>query len=69
MRGGPPGPGHWFVSLRVADLGWARRLVLGLGPDVTVVAPAELVAVVGGEARAAMDAYAASYPASGQGLH
>jgi hypothetical protein len=32
--------------------------VLGLGPEVTVVAPPELVAVVGGEARAALDAYA-----------
>src|SRR5688572_11609029 len=48
---------RWLVSLRVADLGWARRLVLGLGPDVTVVAPVDLVAVVGGEARAALDAY------------
>ena len=31
---------QWLVSLRVTDLGWARRFVLGLGPDVTVVAPA-----------------------------
>jgi proteasome accessory factor C len=53
---------HWLVSLRVVDLGWARRLVLGLGPDVTVVAPAELAAVVGGEARAALDAYVAAAP-------
>ena len=49
---------QWLVSLRAADLGWARRLVLGLGPHVTVVSPPELVAVVGGEARAALDAYA-----------
>jgi proteasome accessory factor C len=54
---------HWFVSLRAADLGWARRLVLGLGPEVAVVAPPELVAVVGGEARAALDAYATAQPA------
>jgi len=54
---------HWLVSLRAADLGWARRLVLGLGPEVAVVAPPELVAVVGGEARAALDAYAAAWPA------
>ena len=33
---------QWLVSLRVTDLDWARRLVLGLGPEVTVVAPAEL---------------------------
>jgi proteasome accessory factor C len=50
---------QWLVSLRVVDLGWARRLVLGLGPHVTVVSPAELAAVVGGEARAALDGYAA----------
>jgi proteasome accessory factor C len=55
---------HWLVSLRAADLGWARRLVLGLGPEVAVVAPPELVAVVGGEARAALDAYAADNAAN-----
>jgi len=60
---------QWLVSLRVADLGWARRLVLGLGPDVTVVAPAELVAVVGGEARAALEGYAEVQPAAAPGLH
>src|SRR5690349_21359493 len=49
---------QWLVSLRAADLGWARRLVLGLGGHVTVVSPPELVAVVGGEARAALDGYA-----------
>ncbi len=59
---------HWLVSLRAADLGWARRLVLGLGPEVTVVAPPELVAVVGGEARAALDAYAA-IPAAESPVH
>jgi proteasome accessory factor C len=63
---------HWLVSLRAADLGWARRLVLGLGPEVAVVAPPELVAVVGGEARAALDAYAsvdASIPAPEAQVH
>jgi proteasome accessory factor C len=50
-------PEQWLVSLRAADLGWARRLVLGLGADVTVVAPAELTAAVGEQARAALAAY------------
>lgn len=49
--------GHWQVSLRASDLGWARRLVLGLGPGVEVVAPGELAAAVGGEARLALQAY------------
>jgi proteasome accessory factor C len=48
---------YWRVSLRAADLGWARRLVLGLGPDVTVIAPADLVAQVSDEAHAALAAY------------
>jgi proteasome accessory factor C len=60
---------QWLVSLRVADLGWARRLVLGLGAEVSVVAPAELVAMVGGEARAALDAYAAAQPAPTADMH
>jgi proteasome accessory factor C len=46
------------VSLRVTDLGWARRFVLGLGPDVAVVAPAELAEQVRAQAAAALDAYA-----------
>jgi proteasome accessory factor C len=49
----------WLVSLRVTDLGWARRFLLGLGPEVTVVAPAELVERVRDQAAAALDAYAA----------
>lgn len=49
----------WLVSLRVTDLAWARRLVLGLGPDVSVVAPAELAGQVRAHAAAALDAYAA----------
>ncbi|HEY2670068.1 MAG TPA: YafY family protein [Rugosimonospora sp.] len=48
---------HWLVSLRAADLGWARRLVLGLGPEVTVVAPAELVEAVRDQAHSALAAY------------
>jgi proteasome accessory factor C len=50
---------HWLVSLRAADLGWARRLVLGLGPEVTVVAPQELAEAVRAEAHAALAAYGA----------
>jgi proteasome accessory factor C len=50
---------RWLVALRVSDLAWARRLVLGLGPEVTVVGPPDLVTAVGAEARAALDAYAA----------
>ncbi|WP_422740124.1 helix-turn-helix transcriptional regulator [Micromonospora sp. WMMD729] len=53
---------QWLVSLRVTDLGWARRFVLGLGPDVTVVAPAELAEQVRGAASAALDAYAVPAP-------
>ncbi|MEH0971647.1 YafY family protein [Micromonospora sp. CPCC 205546] len=53
----------WLVSLRVTDLGWARRFVLGLGPGVTVVAPAELAEQVGAAAVAALDAYSAPVPA------
>ncbi|BCL17198.1 protein pafC [Micromonospora sagamiensis] len=49
---------HWLVSLRVTDLGWARRFVLGLGPEVTVVAPAQLAEQVRAQALAALDAYA-----------
>jgi len=46
-----------LVSLRAADLGWARRLVLGLGPDVTVVAPAALAETVRDQAQVALAAY------------
>jgi proteasome accessory factor C len=48
----------WLVSLRASDLGWARRLVLGLGPAVAVIGPPELAEAVRAEARAALDAYA-----------
>lgn len=47
----------WLVSLRVTDLAWARRLVLGLGPEVTVVAPPALVEAVRVHAAAALAAY------------
>jgi proteasome accessory factor C len=50
-------PEHWLVSLRAADLGWARRLVLGLGPDVTVVSPPALAEAVRDQAQVALAAY------------
>jgi proteasome accessory factor C len=49
---------EWLVSLRVTDLDWARRFVLGLGPDAVAVAPPELVAAVREQATAALQAYA-----------
>jgi proteasome accessory factor C len=60
---------QWLVSLRASDLSWARRLVLGLGPNVTVVAPPDLVAAVGAEARAALDAYERSDAPSIPSVH
>jgi proteasome accessory factor C len=53
-------PERWLVSLRASDLAWARRLVLGLGHDVTVVSPSELVEAVRGAARDALAAYGVS---------
>ncbi|GAA2525522.1 helix-turn-helix transcriptional regulator [Pilimelia columellifera] len=50
--------GDWQVSLRVSDLPWARRLVLGLGPQVTVTSPTELVELVRDGAREALAGYA-----------
>jgi proteasome accessory factor C len=49
---------QWLVALRVSDLAWARRLVLGLGPEVAVVAPPALVEAVRVHAAAALEAYA-----------
>jgi proteasome accessory factor C len=48
----------WLVSLRVTDLAWARRLVLGLGPEVAVLDPPELAEAVRAQAMAALEAYA-----------
>jgi len=53
----PEPGGYWLVTLRAADIGWARRFVLGLGPGVQVVSPPELVAEVAGQAVAALAAY------------
>ena len=50
-------PDAWRVSLRVSDLAWARRFVLGLGPEVTVLAPAELADEIARQAAEALTAY------------
>jgi proteasome accessory factor C len=50
---------EWLVTMRVTDLGWAQRFLLGLGPDVTVVGPPELVERIRALAASALDAYAA----------
>lgn len=47
----------WSVTLRVSDLAWARRLVLGLGSSVVVLDPPELVEAVREETNRALDAY------------
>jgi len=54
--------GEWIVTMRVTDLGWAQRLLLGLGPDVTVVGPVELVDRIREQAATALDQYAAAPP-------
>jgi proteasome accessory factor C len=48
------------VELAVADLGWARQLVLRLGGDARPISPPELVADVQAEAAAALSAYGES---------
>jgi proteasome accessory factor C len=48
-----------MVTMRVTDLGWAQRLLLGMGPDVTVLGPPELLARIRDQATAALDQYSA----------
>ena len=50
---------EWVVTMRVTDLGWAQRLLLGLGPDITVLGPPELLDRIRAQATAALDQYAA----------
>jgi proteasome accessory factor C len=50
---------EWRVTMRVTDLAWAQRLLIGVGPDVTVVGPPELVGRIRDQAAAALDQYAA----------
>ncbi|HEY0000991.1 MAG TPA: YafY family protein [Actinoplanes sp.] len=48
---------EWVVTMRVTDLGWAQRLLLGLGPDVTVLGPPELLSRIRDQAAAALSQY------------
>ena len=50
-------PGGLAVTLRTADLAWARRLVASLGGAACVDEPAELAAQVADDARAALARY------------
>ena len=50
---------RWLVTMRVTDLGWAQRLLLGLGPDVAVLGPPELLRRIREQAAAALDQYSA----------
>jgi proteasome accessory factor C len=52
---------EWLVSLRVSDLDWARRFVLGLGPDAVATSPPELVAAVRDHATTALHTYATTH--------
>jgi proteasome accessory factor C len=48
----------WVVTMRVTDLGWAQRLLLGMGADVTALGPPELIDRIRAQATAALDQYA-----------
>ncbi|MDK3254886.1 helix-turn-helix transcriptional regulator [Blastococcus capsensis] len=50
-------PGGLAVTVRTADLAWARRLVATLGGNAVVEEPAEIGAQVAAEARAALARY------------
>ena len=49
--------GRLEITLRAAETGWLRRLVLGLGPAAELVGPAWLVEQVRAEAAEALAAY------------
>jgi proteasome accessory factor C len=49
--------GTTVVTLRTGDLGWARRLVLGLGTEAEVLSPAELAEDVRSTAAVALKYY------------
>ena len=57
-------PGGLAVTVRTADLAWARRLVASLGGAALVDEPAGLAAQVAADARAALARYGAE-PAAG----
>jgi proteasome accessory factor C len=50
-------PGGLAVTLRTADLAWARRLVASLGGSALVDEPAELAEQVAADAREALSRY------------
>jgi proteasome accessory factor C len=49
--------GCTHVVLRASDLGWAKRLVLGLGEDAEILSPSELITIVRADAEAALKYY------------
>jgi proteasome accessory factor C len=51
----------WVMTMRVTDLGWAQRLLLGR-PDVTVIGPPELLDRIRAQATAALDRYSTPGP-------
>jgi proteasome accessory factor C len=53
------GDGEWTVRMRVSDLAWARRLVLGLGSEAIVLAPDELAEQVRDEVNRTLATYGA----------
>lgn len=61
-------PGGLAVTVRTADLAWARRLVASLGGAAVVDEPAELATRVAADARAALERYRGDGdPAAGAG--
>jgi proteasome accessory factor C len=48
---------EWLVTMRVTDLGWAQRFLAGVGPEVTVLGPPELVERIRAQAATALDQY------------
>ncbi|SEE07850.1 helix-turn-helix transcriptional regulator [Ruania alba] len=52
--------GRFAVVLDVVDLAWLHNLVLGLGPDVHEVEPADVADGIAARGRAALAAYAAA---------
>ncbi|MGY1753309.1 helix-turn-helix transcriptional regulator [Blastococcus sp. SYSU D01042] len=57
-------PGGLAVTVRTADLAWARRLVASLGGDALVDEPAGLAAEIAADARAALARYGVRPPAA-----
>jgi proteasome accessory factor C len=57
-------PGGLAVTVRTADLAWARRLVASLGGTALVDEPAALAAEVAADARAALSRYGAGAQAA-----